>query len=820
MVRAEVGWALRASHDEYTVLSSGGPVPGSGDLAGVLSGLTSGAGREDVPSRVTFGGVHDGHQYHLGLVIQEWSREIDADGRPLSVSRYFALPYPVLSGGRATYLGLYHALRATELPESGGTVRIEPSGAPAEEQVLALERFGFGRVAPVAALLLDGSVTVTNADELPLDERLAFFDAVATLLPYGIRTWLTASTRHDDGGERIALAFSQQCRPGTVEADWRAPCLPPGSAHAAEYLKRLFEAAEKYPLTELVTYLASQAEPLAGQDPAEAVRILDDIDLPARLLHAARDGRFSYDALHKLFASGRFRELPSAEDRRYLFNELISRGNVDDLMVIEPLWAEADGDFEVLVRTARAKLWQLDPAQETARYLWSAERLGFADEFLARMVTRPDPEKSLEGAPGGEAVVAHLVRTRTKGEYTLTFDALADNGPVLYELLRQLATDPEANLEGWYEHLKRAVSAEILLPFFRVLRWDGPPVDASALSRLAARGPGCLTMLLRTAAAASRLEGVLPAFAALLVTGIPPGREFWMAELAALDPDDSTGWGMLDALLLALGHPPRHLEAAATAGDWASYQEAFEQIRAVPGLAAPIAAHLTAHLATWSWQSDTRQTGAALALASLHTDVPDLARVVLAARAMNPSLIEDERYAAWRRLALTRQPGLAAEEVALTLTGLRPDAEPEFVAKLCAEAIYRHTPLEEVLAHLTRSAWQLTGDRAVRLLNEIRGAFVLLGWTRQDAEEFALALGRAIVRTQDPALVEEIRARTSHGTLLEIEYQYQLLQNITMDPLDDEVLYLSDQTRKALTDLAEWVLALAKSSGRSRSWFG
>ncbi|WP_106402268.1 hypothetical protein [Actinocorallia populi] len=798
MIRAEVGWALRACHEEYTVLASGGRVPG---LAGVFARFPAAA--PSAGPRVTFGGVVEDR---FEVMIQEWSRDIDAIGRPLPLSRYFSVPYAILSEGRIGYGDLYAALKGREPPPDGKELHVELPATSAQERTALVERFGHDRAAAAAALLLAGPVTVTRAGELSLEERLAFCDAVGALLPYGLRAGLVVST--GEGGD--GLSFASRCAPGSAELDWQEPSPPAGNV----YLARL----AGLPPAKVVGHLAEQVEPLAGPGTAAALQMLDELDLPGVVLRAAREGRLSYDGLHRLFASGRFRELPSAEDRRYLFNELVARGNVEDLMVVEPLWAEAGGDFEVLVKAARAKLWQLEPELETVRYLWSAERLGFADAFLARLVRCPDPQKSLEGAPGGESAVARLVRTRSKGEYTLTFSALADNGPVLYELFHQLACDPEKDLDEWYERLKRFVPADLLVPFSRVLRGDGASVDTNALSRIVVRGPGCLKMLLRTAAAAGRLESVLPAFAALLARGTVPDRGFWSIELAELEPVHAGDQGVADGLLLLLDRPPRHLQSAAV-GDWTRYQESFERLCALPGVAAPVITRLTAHLNTWSWQTDPRCVAAVLGLVSAREDVLELARVVLAGRAVEPALIEDEQYAAWRHRALTRLPQLAAEEVPLTLTCLRPEAEPELVARLCAEAIDRHVPLEVVVEHLTRSRWHLTGDRAVRLLNGIRHAFTLLGWSRREAEEFALALGRAVVRTLHPALVAEIREHTARETLLEIEYQYQLLQNVMMDPLDDEVLYLSDRTRGELEELAAWVLSLARS-GRSRSWFG
>lgn len=798
MIRAEVGWALRACHEDYTVLASGGRVPG---LAGVFARLPS-----DAPSagtRVTFGGVREDR---FEVVLQEWSHDIDADGRPIPLSRYFSVPAGALSAGRVDYRSLYAALRGTETPQDGKALLIALPAEPAEERSALVERFGFGRTAGAASLLLDGPVTVTHAGGLCLEERLAFADAVAALLPYGMRAGLVVST--EDGGE--GLSFAARCGPGAAELDWR-DAAPPGG-HA--YLERL----AGLPLAKAADHLAEQVAPLAGLDTAAAIGILDELDMPGAVLRAVREGRLSYDEVHRLFASGRFRELPSAEDRQYLFNELVARGDVDDLMVVEPLWDEVGGDFEALVKAARAKLWQLEPELETVRYLWSAERLGFADAFLARLVSCPDPEKSLEGAPGGEAAVARLVRTRSKEEYTLAFSALADNGPVLYELLHQLAGEPGKSLEEWYERLKRCVPADLLVPFFRVLRGDGASVDANALARVVARGPGCLKTLLRTAAATGRLTGVLPAFAVLLTGGTVPERDFWAAEMTELEPVHAGDQGVVDGLLLLLDRPPRHLENAA-AGDWARYQEAFERLCALPDVAAPVIARLTVHLNTWSWQTDPRWVAAVLGLVSAREDVLELARVVLVGRAVEPALIEDEQYAAWRRRVLSRLPQLVAEEVPLTLTCLRPEADPVLVARLCAEAIDRRVPLEEVVEHLTRSRWQLDGDRAVRLLNGVRDAFAPLGWSRREAEEFALAFGRAIVLTARPALVAEIREHAARETLLEIEYQYQLLQNVMMDPLDDEVLYLSDHTRAELEELAAWVTSLARS-GRSRTWFG
>lgn len=816
MIRAEVGWALCAFHEEYTMLSSGGPVPGASGLNELFSRPSAdppppGA---DPPPPVGLGAFRDGRDLYLGLLFQEWSREIDAVGRAIPVSRYLCVRYSTASGGRVDYRGLYEALREKEPPPDGGVLRAEIPVPSAEERAALVGRFGFARAAAAAALVLDGPVAVTQAEELPVEERLAFLDAVAALLPYGRRAGLVVSAWHDGGDRHIDLAFARRCPEGATELDWRAPAAPEGNA----YLNRLSELVERRSPTEVVSFLADQTEPLDEAGAEEVLRVLDELDRPERVLQAAKRGRLSHGELHWLFASGRFRELPSEDDRRSLFDALVLWGDVDDLMVVEPLWKEVGGDFESLVKAARAKLWQLEPESETVRYLWSAERLGFADEFLARLIRCPDPEKSLEGAPGGETAVARLVRTRSKREYTLAFNALADNGPVLYELFHQLASDPEADLDRWYEQLKHFVPADLLVPFFRVLRGDGPRVDSAALAPIAARGPGCLKMLLRTAAATGRLEAVLPGYGALLARRNVPDRLFWALELLALEPAHAGDQGVVDGLLMLLDEPPRYLESAA-AGDWAKYQEAYEELCALPGAAEPVAARLTAHLGAWHWQTDPRLAAAVVGLVSVHEDVPELARVVLAGRAVEPALIEDERYAAWRSRVLARLPELEAEEVPLVLTGLPPDAGPDHVARLCAEAIDRRVPLEEVVGHVARSRWRFTGDRAVHLLNGIRPAFMRLGWSRREAEEFALALGRALVRTLHPNLVEEIRARTERETLLEIEYQYQLLQNIMMDPLDDEVLYLSDRTRGELEELAAWVLSLARS-GRSRTWFG
>jgi hypothetical protein len=165
-----------------------------------------------------------------------------AEGRSALVdARLFCIPYSALAPGAVSYLSMYDEFRAIRpsprdrRPISARLPISDPAGPVAHLNPLA---------ARVAALLLTtDKVCVLGADQLELRERLKFIDTVASLMPYGMRTKLSASTwvsatmdSHD-----LRLFFARTTRsPRTREVRWGATeSTPIGDADADEYLALL-----------------------------------------------------------------------------------------------------------------------------------------------------------------------------------------------------------------------------------------------------------------------------------------------------------------------------------------------------------------------------------------------------------------------------------------------------------------------------------------------------------------------------------------------------------------------------------------------------
>ncbi|MFD0890782.1 hypothetical protein ACFQ08_40070, partial [Streptosporangium algeriense] len=93
-------------------------------------------------------------------------------------------------------------------------------------------------VAGAAALLLTGQpVCVVNGEEVPLVDRLLFFDAVTSLLPYGFRAKMTASTWTNSASRhRIRLSFARHAPAGAHPVSWgRGAEIPEGQDVARVY---------------------------------------------------------------------------------------------------------------------------------------------------------------------------------------------------------------------------------------------------------------------------------------------------------------------------------------------------------------------------------------------------------------------------------------------------------------------------------------------------------------------------------------------------------------------------------------------------------
>jgi len=168
---------------------------------------------------------------------------LDEDGRPVTYTNYFCLPYAPLADAGITYLAMHDAVCSLRLPTADGPpLRVSVTGQslpPPAVDLLAMR---------VAALLLTGrSVCVLQAQHVPLDGRLGFIDSVMTLLPFGFRAKMTAATwtRATYRDHRFRMFFSDAPRAGhrrDYVVSWGHPetaVITPADGAAHEYLSWL-----------------------------------------------------------------------------------------------------------------------------------------------------------------------------------------------------------------------------------------------------------------------------------------------------------------------------------------------------------------------------------------------------------------------------------------------------------------------------------------------------------------------------------------------------------------------------------------------------
>jgi hypothetical protein len=170
----------------------------------------------------------------------------DVSGREIVLTSYFCLPWGICAAGAVSYSDMYDTFRSVPLPRhSRGLVERELAhpgpGEPANAFTMR-----------TAALLLTGRpVCILGASHLDVGTRLRFLDSVMSLLPYGMRSRLSASTWVSSTfrEHRIRLFFASAARQRDDHViTWDQPGYHPiGLHHADMYLAWLQRGAGQRP---------------------------------------------------------------------------------------------------------------------------------------------------------------------------------------------------------------------------------------------------------------------------------------------------------------------------------------------------------------------------------------------------------------------------------------------------------------------------------------------------------------------------------------------------------------------------------------------
>ena len=228
-------WGKEANETAYRVLRCSDGTFGVDDFREIITRYASGV-KEELPQyTVCWIPSGQGHPAYLAVAIHELAdadprrsgeRSRTAGGREIEFVRLFCVPYGEMAQLGVSYTELIESVREHQL-RPGKTapidVTLRPESAPPR---VTPSRSMVENV--VARLLSTYPVCVLEAEDTTAEERLFFIEQVMSLLPYGLRIRLSASTWASSTAQdlKLRLFFANARRDDgskTSYVTWGAP---------------------------------------------------------------------------------------------------------------------------------------------------------------------------------------------------------------------------------------------------------------------------------------------------------------------------------------------------------------------------------------------------------------------------------------------------------------------------------------------------------------------------------------------------------------------------------------------------------------------
>jgi len=466
---ADQVWAAVPSIPQLATL----PGPGGLPWVTVIPGEQAGEDNE----------LHEGLHW-LAVTVTEATADTDAVGRPSVAIRHIRLSYPDVAGALAGYQALHAAVPpAAELTVPPVVTLTAHGGEPDLASGAA-----FDRAAGLAALLLDGDVMITVADgtSLPVPARLAEFDRIMALHPYGLRACMTMATWYDgtvrDGGlpgevdtVGYRLAYGPFSTHGQAVATSGGRVPPPVAETAIAYLAELRAAREELGSRLLMKYLAAHRTVLAPGNGEQVLDILRALRDPSRVLTAIREGRATVEHARnaRQFAAGRLHP----EERDALDEYLLAQADPATITDLLSTWSERSAAL-----AARALLGLPtgtgQPASRARQFYAAAARVGKAEAFLLALARScissemGSPQRMLAAY-----YITELISPESGGMSALRAEVWQE--PWLTRELLRLSLSRDPVDQAWLEWLAPGPGQDALqwLPGYSMLirREDGDP---------------------------------------------------------------------------------------------------------------------------------------------------------------------------------------------------------------------------------------------------------------------------------------------------------------------------------------------------------
>lgn len=857
-VTAEAGWAVwskyQGTREDYSVLACSDTFS-KADFAKIIARYTAGTpdtrvgqGPAALPW-VTLSWVGVDDALRLGLAITDQTDQVDGVGRPITRTRYFCVPYDQLNRDAVSYTALYRAAAlVTRFPDTGQPVSLAIpylTAADTLASVLNENKIEERVVGAAAALLLNGPVSVTQAEGSTLEDRLAFIDAVASVLPYGFRAKLTASTWADSGiRHRLRLAFAARPKDDAAAVSWRQGSeVPDGDSAGRRYFDEFRQltaggaASRPFPASVVAGIMARETGPQRFEQPDSAVTVLREIDLPWRIRGSIRDGApVELAELRRVFETGRLAELDAP--RTDLLNELSVIGEARDWPLLAGHLEEAAADRTALGRLLAQfggrMLWNGRPAESVVRECFKAAvGRGIGDNVLAYLVRMPTPTA---GHDAGIRIVADLLNSavfgvgQTRGAYQYTGQQLAASPVAAAELLAaSVASGNAVELLSWLapdlpERLVRVF--EFAVPGKRGKATEG---DFAELGRL---GDDCVRAALRAASGTGRLESVLPGFSGWLATRGPAGkgdRGYWQQALGSLGQGDAQQRAYLDTALLSVGASPVALPPPAGHQDYPEYanqlvsiwkrftaaSDRFSRENCVLALAR--------YLDGQPWTATRQQ---ALAVAELYSRIGGYDREHALIGTLASGFDATPAAKGWdfaqHLLEWVRKhdPDAIRNGMLVTIEGLPAGTSVGTVADLCLRAAARNIKPEAAFAALARSGAMDSPAAVANLLVDLHTVFDRAGTDLKVTADWQRRLVGAITQGDFSGpradFPREVRELVSHYTRNEMWAHFDVLSTLAKSIRDGQY-DVGDEERDSLAALAEAIDGFLKKSAKRPS---
>lgn len=452
-------WALRSKHPSramgYEVVDASGDTADAHRLiwdsvTGTPDGRPTG-GPDELPWLTFVGTVDRSGRARTGLLEFAAPTARDGTGQPIVPARLLMLTWTDAVRVDVTCDGLRQAAAAVRWTGTDGppepraddgriVLTVPPAGAAA--LAATVERMGVDWVAAIAGALVDGAQVVITAEPAgfpDLDERVAVFDAVCALLPFGCRSWVTASTWavHLTPHE-VRLTFALRARVDQWEIRAGSPpARPPGDVGRA-YADEIRSLCGVGP-----GLVATVAHLLAARDPLPADAALGHLR-ELRLLDAVRaevlaDRGSPARVAQLIHKQGGWLTL-APDDRRLLAGFLVGvvagSGPAADVAAETLRAGWPDPIEDVLVADLRERPWDGALAEILRDRLTLVTGLAgpaAADGALAGVLGRPEAGRS---GRGDARVVAVALDLPELGPRTLA--AVAGAPGLAVELLSQV----------------------------------------------------------------------------------------------------------------------------------------------------------------------------------------------------------------------------------------------------------------------------------------------------------------------------------------------------------------------------------------------